>query len=159
MPKGKLRDTWPSQARLREIFDYEDGAFIVKIGSGRRKAGDVTRGCRMSSGYYKITVDGAFMLMHQAVFLWHYGYVPAMIDHDDRDKGNNRIGNLNVSCYYRNSINSDRSEFAEPRLVGKFWVFEMSIDGVRYSGRGFTSKAEATEKRDTIKEALCRVES
>lgn len=41
------------------------------------------------------------------IFLYHNGYLPARVDHKDRDKTNNRIINLRDLTPSDNGINSD----------------------------------------------------
>jgi hypothetical protein len=68
--------------------------------------GDVA-GCADSLGYLQTRIDGKLYFNHRLVFLYHHGYTPEnMIDHIDRNRANNRIGNLREvshSCNMRNA--------------------------------------------------------
>lgn len=96
----------PTQARLRELFDYHpDGYFVRRIARGEHVAGQVYLGSPDPRGYSRCSFDGNELYMHQAIFLWHHGFLPQHVDHDDRDKGNNRIANLLESSASPNGNN------------------------------------------------------
>lgn len=99
----------PTQARLIELFGYnpETGAIV------RRKNGR-TLGNPFSKGYRHVHVDGKVYLAHRVVWKIAMGFdPPAMLDHVNGDKSDNRICNLrpvtntqnlrNRSAAYRNS--------------------------------------------------------
>lgn len=105
-----------NQAYLKSILDYEPetGIFrwkIVKRGwRGKTiafpgdRAGHIER-----DGYWRISIDGKFYLMHRLAWLWMTGDWPEIvIDHKDRDKGNNKWANLRDATYSENSRNSSR---------------------------------------------------
>lgn len=80
------------QGRLRELFDYHPDGYLIRR---------IRVGCKSPAGvkhakipYLRVKVDKRDYYLHQVIFVWHHGYLPAMIDHDDRDKQNNRVGNL-----------------------------------------------------------------
>lgn len=94
-----------TQQRVRELFDYrEDGFLISKIRVGRRKAGDPI-GFMSSLGYWIFKIDKKSIKVHRVIFLWHYGYIPAEVDHIDCDRGNNRIENLRAATSQENNRN------------------------------------------------------
>jgi hypothetical protein len=56
-------------------------------------------------GYYFIKINNKQLKLHQLAFYITYNYLPAMIDHIDRNKLNNRIENLRPSVASLNSKN------------------------------------------------------
>lgn len=81
----------PTQARLRELFDYRDDGFFVS-----KKSGAVIRGSLQKNGYKLIFVENKKTLecYHRMVWLWHFGEVPAQIDHKNFMRSDNRVENL-----------------------------------------------------------------
>ena len=55
--------------------------------------------------YWRVCIDGWYGYLHQVIFAYHHGYWPAEVDHDDRDKENNRIGNLMDRTHQENLNN------------------------------------------------------
>lgn len=115
------------QLRLRELFDYrEDGELI------RKSTGELAGGKPIPVGYRRVSVDGQYLYLHQAVFIWHMGFLPKMIDHDDRDKGNNRFSNLIPSNPQHNQNNRGPSRKSKTLVKG---VFQEGQRGSKHSAR------------------------
>jgi hypothetical protein len=102
--KNKLKLT---QNQVKEIFDYhEDGYLIWK----KRIARVVYVGTRAGSfntanGYYTVGIFGYTYKVHRIIFLWHKGYLPELVDHEDQDPTHNWIDNLrevSTQCNARN---------------------------------------------------------
>lgn len=60
-------------------------------------------------GYWRVGITregftGHFKL-HRLIWLYHYGYLPEVVDHEDNDTSNNRIGNLRKADHAKNSYN------------------------------------------------------
>lgn len=51
---------------------------------------------------------GKTIYLHQAVWLYHKGFIPPMLDHRDGDPRNCKIGNLRVCTPAQNQYNSKR---------------------------------------------------
>jgi hypothetical protein len=94
------------QNKLKEIFDYQDGELIYKIKIGSRgKIGNIAGTINKGIGYKKISIYGKEYYAHRLIYLYHYGIMPKMIDHIDRNRSNNKIENLIESSYQHNSQN------------------------------------------------------
>lgn len=98
-----------SQSRLKELFDYhQDGYFIEKTNRGRNcatKLGTILTVKNHTSGRFKITIDGGYYFYHRMVFLWHYGFLPKILDHKNRNPVDNRIENLRAASNSQNVTN------------------------------------------------------
>jgi len=73
-------------------------------------------------GYRQIKIDGFNFKAHRLVFCYHYGFMPEnMIDHIDRDPGNNHIENLREVSRSCNMFNT--KDFCNNRsgVRGVFW--------------------------------------
>lgn len=99
-----------TQEQLKQILYYrEDGALCWVSNFTSRARKDAPAGSLNNSGYLRVGVNGEDYLNHRLVWLWHHGYLPEHgLDHRDRDKLNNRIGNLREVgqvCNIRNTGN------------------------------------------------------
>jgi len=63
-----------------------------------------------TDGKYLATTmpDGTTMYLHQAVWFYHHGVVPSMVDHKNRDTRDCRIENLRACSPAQNQFNSAR---------------------------------------------------
>lgn len=86
----------------RDWFDYdaEEGGLVA-----RSSAPYLLRPFVLPTGYVSRNARGQTLYEHRLVFLWHHGYLPAVVDHRDRDKKNNRIGNLRAATHTQNKHN------------------------------------------------------
>src|ERR1700676_5553287 len=98
-----------TQERVRELFDYhEDGHLIWKSSISNVKQGDIA-GSRNHRGYVRIRIDDKYYYAHRLIFLYHKGYMPRMIDHDNKVKSDNKIGNLRDCTRSQNHANMYKS--------------------------------------------------
>lgn len=94
-------------AEIRLMFDYdpEDGLLVRKSRRGRSDAGSVA-GTGTKKGYLSVEIDHKGYLAHRLAWLHFYGEFPeSAIDHKDRNKQNNRIGNLRLATDSENKQN------------------------------------------------------
>lgn len=73
-------------------------------GSKKIKVGDEALTCG-SGHYYRGSIMGVKVSAHQAVFILAYGYLPALIDHRDRNPFNCDPDNLRESNTSKNACN------------------------------------------------------
>lgn len=125
-----------TQERVRELFDYFNGALYSRKDCGVREAGKKIGS--ISNGYLMAKVDGKQYSVHRLIWLYHHGYFPENeIDHINRDRGDNRILNLREvsrSCNIRNTGNfghntSGVKGVSLDKRVRK-WIAQ-----IRYNGR------------------------
>lgn len=96
-----------TQDEIRAMFEYEPATGLLRRKVGGRKpypwhgAGKDRR--------YLVHCRGARSIyLHQAVWLYHHGYVPAMLDHVNGDTRDNRIENLRECTNAQNQYNVPR---------------------------------------------------
>ena len=94
-----------TQERLHELFDYRDGNLYWKQ---RRKnwilVGQIA-GTKTPKRYANLRVDGHFMKLHRAIFMYHHGYLPDFVDHINGITTDNRIENLRACTKTQNGQN------------------------------------------------------
>lgn len=81
-----------TQKEIQKIFDYQDGKLYWKIRPHHShiKIGNHA-GYEHQSGYRRIKINNILYLEHRLIYLYHYGYIPKMLDHIDGVR-NNRYG-------------------------------------------------------------------
>lgn len=91
------------QERVRELFVYKDGLLY-------RKNSEVPAGSSRSDGRRVIGMDRKTHLAYRLIWAYHYGDLPAIIDHKDGDASNDRIENLRPATKSQNGQNRRRSK-------------------------------------------------
>jgi hypothetical protein len=94
--------------RLREAlsFDPETGEFRWRVTAGRRKAGALA-GHVKSNGYRYVGFEGREYLAHRLAWAYQFGnQPPPEIDHANRGRDRNAIGNLRPATRVGNNGNS-----------------------------------------------------
>lgn len=120
----------PSQARLKELFDYDEqtGELIWKVSIAKNiKVGQVA-GSIKPDGYRAIRIDGTTYRAHRLVWMWVNGEDPEhlTIDHINHQRDDNRIANLRLATrqeqnrYKQNTVgaylNKERGKY-QARIV------------------------------------------
>lgn len=93
-----------TQARLKELFDYDPSGALVKKARRRGNIVGVAAGSK-STTYINVMVDGRRYLLHRLVFLFHNGHTPQQVDHVNGDPNDNRIENLRAATAAENARN------------------------------------------------------
>lgn len=97
---------YPTQERLKELFEYKDGLMIRKTRPSIRSFVGQVVGCPDPEGYLRVSVDKRQYLLHRLVYLFHHGYLSEFLDHADGNRANNKIENLRPASKYQNILNS-----------------------------------------------------
>ena len=149
-----------TQAYLQDIFIYrEDGHLLWNPDATLKKIpshliGNVAGTINKARGYRYIKIDGISYLAHRLVFLFHKGYLPDEVDHDNRNKLDNRIENLLDSNRLLNTRNTkvrkdSTSGLKNIRSIGGKWQVRLQINKKTYS-KLLPSLEDAIEYRDQL---------
>lgn len=85
-----------TQNEIKYLFDYRDGDLYWKEKTSpksRSVIGDKITS-KFTNGYHRVCIKGKTYKLHRIIFLYHFGYLPEIVDHIDCNKSNNRIENL-----------------------------------------------------------------
>ena len=138
--------------RVCELFDYDPatGGLIRRVAKANQPAG-VVAGSVNAKGHLNVQVDGRLYAAHRLVFLMHHGWLPREIDHENRIKTDNRIGNLRPATSSQNKGNIQllRTNSSGYRGVSRNsrsgkWHAQIKIHGKQtYLGRADTPEQAA----------------
>lgn len=108
---------------LQKLFEYKDGQLYWK--NHAQLKNKLAGGVR-SDGYRSVQISlgkgiAQRVLLHRAIFLMHYGYLPEIVDHIDRDKTNNRIENLRGCTHQENLWNQPVRKKNSSGYKGVYW--------------------------------------
>lgn len=113
------------QKKLKLHFNYhKDGYFITtgKARGSRLRIGVRLNGAKSRAGYLcmRIKVNNKIhnLLLHRAIFLYHRGYLPDIIDHKNGNPIDNRIENLRPCSLSENRANSVKKTKAKSKYKG-----------------------------------------
>lgn len=90
----------PTQAELRELFDYRGGQLIRRIAtSSRARVGSVAGNAGNDKGYVYVSIRSKLYSVHRLIWIHHNGAIPegAQIDHANGIRDDNRIDNLRLA--------------------------------------------------------------
>lgn len=146
-----------TQERVKELFDYdpETGVLIRKIASSRNsKIGDIA-GWTDKKGYRSLKIDWKTYKVHRVIWLWMTGKMPVgEIDHDNRQKSDNRWKNLKDVTGAENTKNKKLYSSNKSGCAGVFfrespqsWSATISANGKRFRLGCFKDLADAINAR------------
>ena len=105
-----------TQAEVQDWFTYVDGNLVWK--KGNAKVLGKIAGCFKSRGYRYVCLNGKHYRVHRLIFLYHHGYLPELVDHDDNDRRNNHIENLIDRSNSENLLKSPFRQFKASGVKG-----------------------------------------
>ena len=99
----------PPVELLRELFSYDPETGVVKrlkATSNRLKVGDTVGYVNEGDGYLRFSLNGQVIKVHRLVWKLQTGEEPPQeIDHENRDRTDNKWCNLRAATYGQNQSN------------------------------------------------------
>jgi hypothetical protein len=137
-----------TQEELKTLlrYDPETGKFFWIHARGNLKAG-APAGASDKQGYRVIGVNGKYHKAHRLAFLYMTGkFPPDMVDHINRDTGDNRWENLREVTRSQNCQNKEAKGIHRMKRNGK-WMAYIKLNGKLKHLGYFHTKDEAKSVR------------
>jgi len=101
-----------------------------------------------NEGYIRISFDGKQIYLHQIAFAIMKNYIPLEVDHEDKDRSNNRWINLRDADRFKNSANVFKRHHNKSGIKGVSWsssnnCWRMDIAHNKIKYYGYYSTIEA----------------
>jgi hypothetical protein len=142
--------------RLKQLvhYDPDTGVFIAACDRGAVKTGR-TLGTITGKGYRSIMIDWkCYRASRLAWFYMTSEWPPALVDHADRDRLNDRWGNLRLANNSQNGVNAKAPKNNSSGVAGVSWVKRnarwiayVTVNYRRIYFGSFRSKEEAIAAR------------
>ena len=145
-----------SVEKLRELLDYdpETGVLKWKKTVNSRAVKGSPAGNLDPSGYVKLRIAGVLLRAHRVAWAIHHGVWPDdEIDHRNRVRNDNRIGNLRIAGRVGNTRNYSPLSLNAETLARSIryvedgrpnpWRVEMKVDRQRIPSRSFDNLLDA----------------
>lgn len=147
--------------RLKDLLSYDEetGAFRWRQTKGRAKAGEVA-GATDTYGYCVIRIDRVLYKAHRLAWLYTHDRWPVgLLDHINREPGDNRIANLREVSPSENMHNSNRTtQSGTPgvrwRAERSKWVAQIRVGYRNHVLGSFPTKQEAIDARRKAEQAM-----
>ena len=129
-----LPDTPPQSQNTiipKKYYNYEINSQNGTVYSKQRNK--LCKGTKNSKGYTQVQINGKSELLHRVIYEYHYNIklgAHDIIDHIDRNKDNNRIGNLRKVNHSQNNQNKQTRADSKTKTKGVYLT-----KGGRYSVR------------------------
>jgi hypothetical protein len=154
-----------TQDYLKQLFTYDNGKLFWRVSrTNSVRIGNEAGSTRNDNGRRIINLDGKVVYAHRMIFLFHHGWLPAEIDHIDRNPSNNRIENLRSVTRAENQRNTGLRKDNTSGVKGvcwyeptKRWTAQIRINGVRKRLGYFKNLEEAAAVMDSayLKLQMC----
>jgi hypothetical protein len=122
--------------RLKHFLRYEPetGLFYWLAPSSNRSPVGSIAGTVAVNGYRHIAIEGRLYLAHRLAFFYTHGRWPALIDHINRDKADNRLLNLREADKSKNAANAVRKRAPKSGVTGvvqsgRKWAARIMVNG------------------------------
>ena len=126
------------------LFDVESGTITSK------KTGKALL-CKNKAGYAMVKIDGKFFYAHRILFFIANGYMPALVDHINENKSDNRRVNLRELTHKQNLLNRSSVKGVYFNKKNNKWVAQISS---KYLGSFDTEDAASSARKMAVNNAM-----
>lgn len=156
------------ELKRRVSYDTETGAFIWRVKPRRAVPPGTRAGSAGAKGQRYIMLNKKSYLEHRLAFLWMTGSIPDLVDHINRNTGDNRWCNLRAATLSQNGFNRKRNDKnttghknVYPAPCGNYKVIVTANNRQHYGGyfqSVLAAKAKAAELRAKLHGEYARAE-
>jgi hypothetical protein len=148
----------PTQEEVRSLFEYRNGKLYWKVSSRSKGKLGQEAGTVDEDGYRIITIKGRRYARARLTYLYFYGLWSSSknpVDHKNRIKLDDRIGNLRMATQQNNNRNVGKPRTNTSGFKGvtwdsklKKWRAYIHVNNKRQGLGGFENKVEAAKAYD-----------
>lgn len=121
--------------KLNALFVYDNGALRNRVARRRAREGELV-GTLDADGYLVARVEGRVYKVHRLVYAMFHGICPALLDHINGNKTDNRIENLRPATATQNGYNRKKNHnstsFKGVSYMHGKWVAQCQVAGKRH---------------------------
>lgn len=144
-----------TQDEVKRLFKYVQGDLYWKVNLGTRGKAGYKAGNLSKNGYFVVQINKRQYYIHRLIYLYHYGYMPKMIDHKHGKAIGNYIWNLRPCTVSENMSNR---QVNKNNKSGFRCVLLDKITGKWYGRVRFKGDSYLTPLKDTPQEASALIE-
>jgi len=116
------KETLLTQEYVKELFDYKDGYLYWKVSRTVAVKAGMLAGTENDGKYGKRRKIGVYpfgkLYASRLIYLWHHGWMPEFIDHEDTNPENNKIDNLRPATKRQNNTNCKSAKGSSSKYLG-----------------------------------------
>ena len=159
--QSKLKRSVMDLNEIESEVYYEEGKLFWKNSSRLRKEGALAT--HFGNRYLSVIIKGKSYKAHRVVFMMHHGWCPAILDHINGDRYDNRIQNLRMSDYNANNMNARGNRNTTSKYKGvnkdirnqkKPWKAQIQFNKKKYTLGHYAREDEAARAYDDKAKAL-----
>lgn len=145
---------------FKNTFYHIDGILYWKQTIGTRAIKNKRAGKQRKDGYLDVGIKGKYYLCHRIIFSLEFGYLPAIVDHINRIRSDNRPVNLRPATTNQNVYNSSISRSNRVRVKGirvtRNGKFEARVakNGITYQVGTFDTLDKAKRSLENLRKTL-----
>lgn len=135
---------YPKQVLLKSAFDYNNGYLIRK--RDLKLMASISKLETVPNKYTSIMFEDESYQAHRLVWIWHNGDIDSNleIDHINRIKFDNTIGNLRIVTHQENMFNT-KYDGCQQNWVSKKWHASIVVNGSAVNLGTHETKGKATQ--------------
>lgn len=150
-----------TQELVKSFFHYHEDGYLLWINrpAQHMRAGQRAGGYNKRYNKYYIKISSVLYGAARLIFLWHKGYLPKEVDHEDRNSANDKIGNLRDADRSKNCANRRPFKNSSSKYKGvhwhrdRVWIAQIQINGKQTYIGSFKDekKAALAYNREAVK--------
>jgi hypothetical protein len=118
---GKQNIPQIDQSLVRGLFGYDEKGLYKLKSTTNSPAGKRAHKIH-KQGYKGFKINGKVIGEHRLVWVYHFGFMPSLIDHINGDRSDNRVENLRVATNSQNICNSRLAKNNTSGAKGVIWA-------------------------------------